>query len=397
MSPVTRAVVFLVALSGMTLSAVAVTADLLHRVGDGYRTKALQATGEARERLLASAQEASRRAWQIEPWQPAHAFRRGRAAEARAALFSPLSAEAQVEWQAAAEFYGQAVRRHPVNARFHAALAWASLQAGDLNGGRRAVRAALKLAPDYPDLRFTVARWYLIQWEALSAEERQVAETLVHRGARELPDVYVEAVWQLVRDPKTVRAILPDVPNVRRLLLKTLTERRLFTDRWAEQADHPDLRAPIPENGVHVLAQGQLAGRQEPPPESATSGPWTGMVAGWLSGGLTAKVDLDVAPGELVLYIPISGEPAGGIWPAINVTLGGHALPLPAIRGPLWRTAYVLVSTPGGRMPLQAVLTNSAVILDQGQFIERRATLGPVRVLTPPAFPRLSAPLLNSN
>jgi len=40
-------------------------------------------------------------------------------------------------------------------------------------------------------------------------------------------------------------------------------------------------------------------------------------------------------------------------------------------------------STPGGRFPLQVVVTNGAVILEHGQFIERRVQLGPVRILAP--------------
>ena len=77
--------------------------------------------------------------------------------------------------------------RHPANGGLQAALAWAALQKGDLISSRRAVHAALKLAPDYPDVRYIVARWYLAQWEALSAEDQQLAVALVQRGAHELP------------------------------------------------------------------------------------------------------------------------------------------------------------------------------------------------------------------
>ena len=153
-----------------------------------------------------------------------------------------------------------------------AALAWAALQRGDLSSSSRAVHAALKLAPDYPDVRYIVARWYLAQWEALSAEDQQVASGLVQRGARELPQLYVDASLQLLRDLKTVRSILPSNPNVRRLLLNKLTEQGLFADRWAEQRDHPYLRGQVPTNGLHALAQGLLVGREDPPTSSRSSG-----------------------------------------------------------------------------------------------------------------------------
>ena len=162
-----------------------------------------------------------------------------------------------------------------------------------------------------------------------------------------------------------------------------MTEQGLFADRWVEQRDHPYLRGQVPANGLHVLAQGQLVGRQEPLPESTTVGPWTGMVGGWLSGGLTAQVDLDLPPGEAVLYVPILGEAAGGVWPSLSVTLGGNGLTLPAITGPGWHISYVLVSTPGGRLPLEAIVTNGTVLLENGRFVERRVTLGPVRMFFP--------------
>jgi hypothetical protein len=109
------------------------------------------------------------------------------------------------------------------------------------------------------------------------------------------------------------------------------------------------------------------------------------MVAGWLSGGLTASVNLNLPPGEVVLYLPVRGEEAAGIWPVLQVTLGGQGLPLPTVNGPGWRIAYLLISTSGGRLPLQAILSNGAVVKENGQFVERRVTLGPVEVLIPSA------------
>src|SRR5207244_1370189 len=144
----------------------------------------------------------------------------------------------------------QAVLRRPADGGLQAALAWAALQTGELRCSRRAVHAAMKLAPDYPDVRYIVARWYLAQWEALSAEDQQLASVLVQRGARELPQLYVDASLQLLRNLKTVRSILPSNPNVRRLLLNKLTEQGLFAERWAEQRDHPYLRGQVDRKSV---------------------------------------------------------------------------------------------------------------------------------------------------
>jgi hypothetical protein len=382
---ITRSLVFVLAILGMGSSAVMCLADVLQLVGDDCVARALQASGDGRRKLLAQAVEAYRLAHRLEPWQPHHAFKMGYAHEIAASTLTSLSIDSQAAWTSAAASYSQAVLRHPANGGLQAALAWAALQKGDLISSRGAVHAALKLAPDYPDVRYIVARWYLAQWEALSVEDQQLASGLVQRGARELPQLYVDATLQLLRNLKTVRSILPSNPNVRRLLLNKLTEQGLFADRWAEQRDHPYLRGQVPANGLHVLAQGQLVGRQEPPPESTTVGPWTEMAGGWLSSGLTAKVDLDLPPGEAVLYVPILGEPAGGVWPSLSVTLGGQGLPLPAITGPGWGISYVLLSTPGGRLPLEAIVTNGSVLSENGRFVERRVRLGPVKVSFPSA------------
>src|SRR2546428_3644223 len=294
----------------MCFSALMCTADVLQRVGDDCIARALQATGDVRRKLLVQAVETYRLAHRLEPWQPRHAFKMGYANEIAASTLTPLSIDSQAAWTSAAAFYGQAVHLHPANGVLQAALAWAALQKGDLISSRRAVHAALKLAPDYPDVRYIVARWYLAQWEALSAEDQQLAVALVQRGARELPQVYVEAAWQLLRNLKTVRSILPSNPNVRRLLLNKLTDQGLFADRWVEPRDHPYLLGPVPAHGLQMLAQGQLVGHQELPPESTTEGPWTGMESRWLSSGFTAKVDLDFPPGEAVLCVRIFGDPA---------------------------------------------------------------------------------------
>src|SRR5437016_2418440 len=378
-----RGLVFGLAVLGMGFSALMCSADVLQRVGDDCVARALQASGDVRRKLLVQAVEAYRLANRLEPWQPRHAFKMGHAYEIAASTLTPLSIDAQAAWTSAAASYAQAVLRRPADGGLQAALAWAALQRGDLSSSRRAVHAALKLAPDYPDVRYIVTRWYLAQWEALSAEDQQVASGLVQRGARELPQLYVDASLQLLRNLKTVRSILPSNPNVRRLLLNKLTEQGLFAERWAELADHPELRMSAPGEGFHVIAAGIMTGRQEIPHGATTVGPWSGMVEGWLSGGLTAKAELDLPPGEVVLYLPMLGEAAGGTWPALQVTVGEHGLPLPAITGVGWRTAYVLVSTSGGRLPLRAILSNGAVIKENGQFVERRALLGPVHLLAP--------------
>ena len=378
-----RGVVFGLAILGMGFSALMCSADVFQRVGDDCVARALQAYGEARRVLLEQAVEAYQLAQRLEPWQPRHAFKMGHAYEIAASTLTPLSIDAQAAWTAAAASYAQAVVRRPADGGLQAALAWAALHRGDLGSSGRAVRAAQKLSPDYPDVRYMVTRWYLAQWETLSAEDQQLASGLVQRGAPELPQLYLDTSLQLLRDLKTVRRILPSNPKVRRLLLNKLTEQGLFADRWAEHRDHPYLRGQVPANGLHALAQGLLVGRQDPPAESTTVGPWTGMAGGWLSSGLTAKIDLNLPPGEAVLYVPILGEPAGGVWPSVSMTLDGHGLTIPTIAGPGWSIAYVLLSTPGGRLPLEAIVTNGTVLPENRRFVERRVTLGPVRVLFP--------------
>lgn len=378
-----RTVAMIGALVGVGLSAVAGAADLIDRAGDSFIARTSRAAGETREALLVESLAMYNRSVTIEPWQPSHVYRLGRAYEISAVSSSPFSVSSQTAWASAAKAYGQAAQLHPANARLQAALAWAKFLGGDLSDGRRAAQAALKLAPNDSDVQFSVARWYFMQWESLTAEEQQLVISLIHRGAREFPQPYVEAIWQLVRDTQTARRILPDDLPVRRLVLDKLTEEQLFSDRWAEQTAYPALRVPLPEKGIRILSHGQLSGRPELPPETTTAGPWTGMVDGWLSGGLTASLDLELPPGEVVLYIPMQGEAAGGIWPSLNLTLDGNGVPLPTISGGGWRTASLLLSTKGGKCSLQAVLTNGAVLLENGQFIERRVTLGTVRVLAP--------------
>src|SRR5207247_8601219 len=99
---------------------------------------------------------------------------------------------------------------------------------------------------------------------------------------------------------------------------------------------------------VQVLAHGQLVGRMEPPMDATRVEAWTGMVSGWLSGGLTSKVDLELPPGEVVLYLPVRGESTEGISPILHMTLAGHELPRPVISEQGWRTTYILLSTGGG-------------------------------------------------
>src|SRR2546425_10880460 len=201
-----RGLVFVLAVLGMGVSAVMCSADVFQRVGDDCVARALQASVDARRKLLVQAVEAYRLAHRLEPWQPRHAFKMGHAYEIAASTLTPLSIDSQAAWTSAAASYAQAVLRRPADGGLQAALAWAALQKGDLISSRRAVHAAMKLAPDYPDVRYLVARWYLAQWEALSTEDQQLASGLVQRGARDLPQLYVDASLQLTRrDRKSTR------------------------------------------------------------------------------------------------------------------------------------------------------------------------------------------------
>ncbi|MCX5720887.1 MAG: O-antigen ligase family protein [Nitrospirae bacterium] len=378
-----RMVVLIGALIGVGLSAVAGVADLLDRAGDNFIIRTSRAVGEEREALLAESLVMYNRSVTIEPWQPSHAYRLGRAYEINAVSASPFSTSSQIFWASAAQAYGQAVQSHPANGRLQVAMAWASLQNGDIDRGRRAAQAALKLTPDDQEVQFAVARWYLTEWESLNEEDRRLTASLVQRGASEFPERYVEAVWQSMRSPGQVRSILPGDLRVRRLLLNRLTEQQYFADRWAEQADYPALRSSLPETGVRVMARGQVNSWQEPLGGATSIGPWAGMVEGWLSGGLTASLDLELPPGEVVLYIPIQGEAAGGVWPRLSLTLGGNEILAPTVLGGGWQNSFVFLSTQGGKFSLQAVLGNGAVLLENGRFIERRVRLGAIKILAP--------------
>ena len=364
----------------MTLSLSVFMGDVLDRAGDTSMARGAGAVGEGKRYLLATSIEAYKIAEKLEPWQPIHAFNGGYAYETTAETYTPLSNESLAAWVSAAEFYRLAVQKHPANARLQMALAWAELQTGNLTSGRRAVQATLRLSPHYSDVRFRVVKWYLTQWDFLDSRDRDIVVGLLERGAAELPEEYLNLVWQSVRDINTVRSILPQDLRVRRLLLNKLTEQGLFTHRWAELRQYPQLAPESPTNGFQLLARGQLNGRTEPPREAGYAGPWTGTVENRLSGGMVTKVELNLPPGEVVLYFPIKSEQAGGIWPAFNMTVGGH--PLPMSETTAMRTYYLLLSTSGGKFPLQLALSNGAVLYEEGRFIERRASLSPVRILT---------------
>ncbi len=376
-----------VAIAGMGLSAVAGAADLLDRVGDALIARAAEMTGHAHTTLVTQATTLHQWAVRIEPWQPAHSFKLGRIFEQNAVASPPASEQTQTLWASTASAYWHAVKLHPANARFQVALAWASLQNSDLITGRRAVQAALWLTPNDSWVRLMSTRWYLIQWENLTAHEQRLVKALVHRGIRESRELYVEATWELVRDPTTARQILPNDLQARRLLLNRLTEGQFFTHRWAELDAYPALRKRIPATELHIVSYGNLSGRQEPPSEAVAVGSWTGIPTGWLSSGMTASLDLELPRGEVVLYIPRQGKPAGGVWPSLAVTLAGQQLPLQPISAPGWTSVYVLLSSPGGRLRLQASVSNPGLVLEHGRFVERRVALGSVKILFPSAVP----------
>ncbi len=371
------------AIVGMGISALTASADFLDRAGDALVKQAETMRGDHQQALLKKAAESYRMAQQIEPWQPAHAFKLGQVFERTASMLPTISEGTKTAWTSATEWYERALRLHPANARIQAALAWAALQSGELHLSGRAAQAALKLAPAEPNVRFAVAKWYLVQWENLSVNEQESAMTLIRQGASDLPLEYMKAIWRFVPDLRTVKSLLPDDLKVRRLLLGELTERQLFSDRWAEQDAHPDLRILTPAQEVLVIGYGQSRGRRQLPVEAVAGGTWAGMIEGWLSSGLTATTRIELPLGEVVLFVPIRGEAAGGVWPTLSMTLGENPVPLPSLSETGWRTAYIHLYTKGGTFPLQAVLTNGAVIRENGQFVERRATLGPIRLLAP--------------
>src|SRR5207245_11590356 len=100
--------------------------------------------------------------------------------------------------------------------------------------------------------------------------------------------------------------------------------------------------------------------------------------------------DLDLPTGESVVYVPILGEAAGVVWPSLSVTLEGNGLTLPAITGPGWRISYVLLSAPGGRLPLEVIVTNGTVLSENGRFVERRVRLRSGKMLFPQSLAHTS-------
>jgi len=393
-----RVAALMIAIAGAGMSALAGAADLLDQAGDRLVQHTLDSKDTVRPPLLDQASRLYQHAHRLQPWQPVHSYRIARSCEVRAHQEPALSTSAQALWVCAATWYKDAVRMHPANARIQTALSWAALQSGDLATGRQAVQAALRLAPNDPEVNFAIARWYLAQWQTLSPEDRLKATALVSRRAPERPDQYVEAVWQFVQDPRQVRAILPTDTPVRRALLSRLTERRLFEDRWAELAAHPELQATISSIGFTIISSGILSGRQTPPDNAVAWPPWTGMVSGWLSTGLMAEVNASLPPGEVVLYIPVRGESADEIWPIVNYLFGDRPFLLPQIQSSEWRTIYALITTGGaGALRLRATLANGTIIFKDGQFVERRATLGPIHILTPSAATLQASTQLSAN
>ena len=374
------------AIVGMVVAGVTITAGIFGRVGDGYAKRADAATGETRQQLLTKASDFYRRAEAIEPWQPAHAFKLGQVFETTATALPPLSEDTRTAWTHAAACYERSLHLHPANARVQAAAAWAALHSGALDQGRRAAHAALKLNPGDPNVRFAVSKWYLVQWETLTPKDQQTATALIREGARDLPLEYVQALWRFVPDFKIINMLLPDDLKTRRILLGELTERQLFIDRWAEQHAYPALNILSPDHGFVVLSYGRLHGPGPLPTEAVAAGAWSGMVEGWLSAGLTATSRVTLPPGEVVLFIPVRGEAAGGIPPILHITVDGYAIPPFSLSENSGRAAYIHVYSKGGEFSVQAMLANGAVVRENGAFAERRAKLGSIRMLKPPRY-----------
>src|SRR5256712_14024238 len=125
-----RGLIFVLAIVGLGFSALMCAADVLQRVGDDCIARALQASGDARRKLLVQAVETYRLAHRLEPWQPRHTFKMGHAYEIFASTLTPLSILSQAAWTAAAASYGEAVHLPPAHGVLQAAFAWAALPKG---------------------------------------------------------------------------------------------------------------------------------------------------------------------------------------------------------------------------------------------------------------------------
>jgi O-antigen ligase len=382
LSPLARGAVLLTSIGAMGISSFAAAAALMDRAGDGFMAKSQEATGQAKQEVLNEAILLYWRAGEIEPWQPMHFFKLGRGYENLVSTVPTISLESKTIWTSAKAAYKQTARLHPANARVQTALAWAALQSGENDAAHQAARAATRLNPQDPTVRFVLSKWHLVQWETLTPEERRAAAALVQRAASDSPQEYVETIWQFVSDVKTVKELLPNDLSVRGALLQKLTEHQLFEERWQEQAAYPALQTKRRDEAMLVLGRGLLAGKQQVPVQVVPVRTWRGMVDGYLSAGLVASSHVELPPGEAVLFFPVRAEAAGGVWPNLSVILDGRVIPLPTISDPDWQTAYVHLYTDGGAFPLQIVLTNGTVIQENSQFVERRAALGSATIST---------------
>jgi hypothetical protein len=203
-----------------------------------------------------------------------------------------------------------------------------------------------------------------------------------------MPEAYIETIWQFIPDLDTIRRLLPEERPVREALLKKLTEQQLFVERWKEQETYPVLRPSLNGADITVLSKGILKERHSLAIETNAGAPWSGLLNGWLSGGVTAVSQVQVAKGESVVLIPIKAEPAGGTWPIVAIAIGGKNVALPSLSEAGWHTAYLHLHTLGGTFPLKIAVINPAVVREKSGFVERRIGLDTVKALEPNAHSR---------
>lgn len=364
----------------------------------GWTAAASSAGGERR----AAAREALalyQRAREWEPENPRHAYIEGQMWDTLAGISQPDAPENEQVRLRARQAYAAAASAHPLRVEYQMALAWAESNGGHPGRAQQAVERALAVYPTSSSVRHQALSWYLKSWQALTPDDQQRVKTLVAQEAQRSQEEAVELVWSMVAETKDIREILPSDPAVRARLIKLLTQEQYILDRWAEldasNTAAPDRESPrIPPGGIEVISQGAVDSDHPCARLAVETGkPWEGLVEGWISGVRPVTTAVSLPAGEVLLCVSLRGVPADAIWPNIDLKLGGRLVARWTVttQDEKLQPWFVLLNTPGGTYPLEVAVTNGQVVYRDKQFIERRAAIGPLKILTPDLSRRTEA------